>query len=390
MNQDMSSNGNTLQHAPLTLALFSGGGGFDLGFSAAGFNIFLSTDIDELSCSTHVANFSKRPYYSSHHVLCEDITKLDPKILCKKFAVVKSSIDVIIGGPPCQAFSVFGRRKGLADPRGNLVWEFLKFIEQLQPKVFVFENVSGLKTIHDGTLYGEIRKRLTCGGTYAISEHHYQMAEFGIPQFRDRVFFIGWKGGRVIPPMCPTHGTNLFSSRPFVTVEDALRGLSEPGVAFDIPNHVGREHSERIIKRYRNLKFGERDPKTRINKLHPNKPSFTIIVGSDAGGGKGHVHPHSPREVTPRESARIQTFPDWWEFSGTGRHVIRQVGNAVPPLFAALLGSYILECIFEYGDGPDYEGMLERLELDNLHSDDYRPLQPQDSLQRTGMARQTR
>src|SRR5205823_391079 len=88
-------------------------------------------------------------------------------------------------------------------------------------------------------------------------------------------------------------------------------------------NHVGREHSQRIIDRYRSLEFGERDPSTRINKLHPGRPSYTIIVGSDKGGGKGHVHPFFPREVTPRESARIQTFPDWWQFYGTGRHVIR-------------------------------------------------------------------
>jgi len=94
------------------------------------------------------------------------------------------------------------------------------------------------------------------------------------------------------------------------------------------------------------LEFGERDTKTRINKLNPSRPSFTIIVGSNVGGGKGHVHPFQPREVTPRESARLQTFPDWWEFDGQGRNVIRQVGNAVPPLFSALLAEYIKQYIF--------------------------------------------
>ncbi|MCG3773354.1 MAG: Modification methylase AplI [Nitrospira sp.] len=100
------------------------------------------------------------------------------------------------------------------------------------------------------------------------------------------------------------------------------------------------------MDRYRSLKPGERDPKTRINKLDLDKPSFTIIVGSDKGGGKGHVHPSEPREVTPRESARIQTFPDWWAFSGTSRHPIRQVGNAVPPLMAAAVGNALRSQVF--------------------------------------------
>ena len=141
--------------------------------------------------------------------------------------------------------------------------------------------------------------------------------------------------------MEPTHVGNRRA------VREALRFLPEPGVVGSmvpegaLPNHIGRKHSKRIITRYKSLEFGERDPKTRINKLNPERPSFTIIVGSDKGGGKGHVHPFRPREVTPRESARMQTFPDWWEFYGTGRHVIRQVGNAVPPLFAAILAEHV-------------------------------------------------
>jgi DNA (cytosine-5)-methyltransferase 1 len=97
---------------------------------------------------------------------------------------------------------------------------------------------------------------------------------------------------------------------------------------------------------------GQRDHFTRINKLDLTKPSYTIIVGSDKGGGKGHVHPIQPREVTPRESARIQTFPDWWEFAGTGRHVIRQVGNAVPPLLGFAVANALREQIFGLATVP--------------------------------------
>lgn len=122
--------------------------------------------------------------------------------------------------------------------------------------------------------------------------------------------------------MEPTHtqaSLDLNGRKPFNTAGIALGGLPTPitdwkGDTF-LNGHVGRKHSQRIIDRYGALSFGERDHKTRINRLNPEKPSYTIIVGSDAGGGKGHVHPYEPREVTPRESARIQTFPDWWQFS---------------------------------------------------------------------------
>lgn len=114
------------------------------------------------------------------------------------------------------------------------------------------------------------------------------------------------------------------------------------------------------------MAFGERDSKTRINRLDPNKPSYTIVVGSDKGGGKGHVHPYQPREVTPRESARMQTFPDYWKFTGPSRHQIRQVGNAVPPLFGGVIASELLRYGFGEDDAPDYNKLINILGLDYL------------------------
>ena len=138
-------------------------------------------------------------------------------------------------------------------------------------------------------------------------------------------------------------------------VRDALRYLPKPGVGSTVPNHIGRTHSQRIIDRYSSLEFGERDPKTRVNKLHPDRPSLPSLSAQTMAEGKGHVHPFVPREVTPRESARMQTFPDWWEFHGTGRHVIRQVGNAVPPLFAALLAEHVKVHVFGAKRKRNYE-----------------------------------
>jgi DNA (cytosine-5)-methyltransferase 1 len=351
----------------IALSLFSGGGGLDLGFSAADFRVSCSTDIDPFSCKTLELNNGRMPFYKHAHSIAADIKEVFAKALLTEANIHHGDVDIVLGGPPCQAFSIFGQRKGLDDPRGNLVWEYLKIIQEVQPKAFVFENVAGIKSIHDGKLFKEILEELTLGGTYTVSSHSYQVADFGIPQFRDRVFIIGARNGVIVPPMIPTHGGKTpLATRKYRTAQEALRFLPEPAKNSSVPNHVGRVHSDRIITRYKNLKFGERDPKTRINRLHPENPSFTIIVGSDKGGGKGHVHPFSPREVTPRESARMQTFPDWWEFHGTGRHVIRQVGNAVPPLFAALLAEHVRVHIFGETKRRSYEDFIEIMGLDYL------------------------
>jgi DNA (cytosine-5)-methyltransferase 1 len=349
----------------ITLSLFSGGGGMDLGFAAAGYSIKLAIDNDSYSCKTIELNSTKRTYLPGVKVLHSDITTISSDYVKEVF---KGSVDAIIGGPPCQAFSVFGKRGGLQDPRGNLIWEYLRFVRDLKPRVFVFENVAGLKTIHNGEVYSRLLEALSCDGLYTVSDHNYEIATFGIPQFRSRIFFIGIRNGNRIPPMSATHGEpgTLLDFLPYVTVGKALRNLPEPDGEHSIPNHKGRVHSRRIIQRYQSLIFGERDHRTRINKLDPNRPSFTIIVGSDKGGGKGHIHPYRPREVTPRESARLQTFPDWWEFYGNGRHVIRQVGNAVPPLFASLLAAHIRKHVFKDKVHPTYTEFVDLLDLDYL------------------------
>jgi len=366
--EDASAKAGRKKAPKLTaLSLFSGGGGLDIGFSAAGFNIACSSDIDPYSCKTLLINAGKRTFYKHAIALPADINQISAASLLKPAGLSDSAIDLIIGGPPCQAFSVFGRRKGLGDPRGNLVWEYLRIIEEVKPQAFVFENVAGLKSIHGGKLFQEILEALSVNGLYTVSDHSYQVADFGIPQFRDRIFFIGTKNGIKVPKMMPTHGDGeLFDNRKYRTVGEALSGLPAIGSNSQIPNHYGRVHSERIVNRYESLVFGERDPKTRINKLHPERPSYTIIVGSDKGGGKGHVHPYEPREVTPRESARMQTFPDWWEFAGTGRHVIRQVGNAVPPLFAAILAEHVKHHVFQASKKRSYAELVEILGLDYL------------------------
>ena len=344
---------------PLKLvSLFSGGGGLDLGLEAAGFETVFATDIDYHSCVTLQRGKERAvsldlPFLRNATIKQADILELNSADLMKQAGVKPGETDLLAGGPPCQAFSVFGKRLGIDDPRGQLPKQYLRLLVDLKPKAFMFENVFGLLTIHGGDTFKELCEQLSNpadGLTYKLSVYRLNAADFGVPQFRDRVFIIGTKSGKAlknIPALCGGEtelkdGSALLAHR---TVGDALKKI--PPLGQKLANHTSRDHSERIVERYKALVHGERDSKTRINKLDPKRPSYTIIVGSDKGGGKGHVHPFEPREVSPRESARMQTFPDWWEFSGTSRHPIRQVGNAVPPILAAVIGREIAHQVFK-------------------------------------------
>jgi len=351
-----------------SISLFSGGGGLDIGLEVAGFKTYCCIEKDFHSCNTLRSNRDLGAKLGIHNfldkatIIEDSICNVSGRRILEVSDLKENEVSLVYGGPPCQAFSIFGKRKGLEDERGTLLWEFVRIVNEIKPKAFILENVSGLKTYDQSSVLIELQDRLCQNGKYTVSLHQYELADFGIPQFRSRIFLIGSQEGITVPPMSATHGSLL---KPYRTVKEVLQNLGEPNVT-SLPNHKGRVHSQRIIDRYAELKFGQRDSKTRINKLHPDRPSYTIVVGSDAGGGKGHIHPYYAREVTPRESARIQTFPDFWEFSGTSRHPIRQVGNAVPPLFAAQLGAHIRKYLFNEKIAISYEDALGYLGLNYL------------------------
>ena len=339
------------------ISLFSGGGGLDLGLEAAGFQTHFENDIDPYSCSTlkmgRLAAVKRGlSIFCNSVVLDADVKSLEGKFVLESSRLRKGGVSLLAGGPPCQAFSVFGNRKGRGDHRGQLVYEYFRLLSQISPEAFLFENVYGLLTVENGAVFKmacEQLKEPRKGLRYELSVLRLNAANYGVPQFRDRIFIIGSRKGKTIKEIDaltvdPRHHIRP-SQLPFRTVKDALRGLPKPNDKFPA-NHTGRSHSDRIIKRYGSMVAGQRDNYTRINKLDLTKPSYTIIVGSDKGGGKGHIHTIAPREVSPRESARIQTFPDWWEFAGTGRHPIRQVGNAVPPLLGFAVANALREQIF--------------------------------------------
>lgn len=357
------------------ISLFSGAGGLDLGIEAAGFVTRLCTDIDDFSCKTLNLNKSRQhgSFLQQATIAQRNIKEYSTEEILKDAGLTKEQVDLVYGGPPCQAFSVFGKRQGINDPRGTLLWDYIRAIREIQPRSFIFENVAGILTVDDGRVFDMLKAALETNESgeriYNLSYALFNTAAYGIPQYRQRVIIYGVRCHEAIPIPAETHYTQpdapVPGLLPPVTVATAFRDL--PDAPSDVlANHVGRAHGPAVIERYNNMAYGERDSKTRINRLDPNKPSYTIVVGSDKGGGKGHVHPFLPREVTPRESARIQTFPDFWEFTGTSRHPIRQVGNAVPPLFAGVIASNLLRHGFGEVDAPNYAELVQRLGLTYL------------------------
>lgn len=351
---------------PRVISLFSGGGGLDLGLAAAGFDILFENDIDQASCNTLDLNGKKAKGFGlsgfEHAVVqCGDIREIDGSEILKQANCKAGEIDVLAGGPPCQAFSVFGKRRGTVDQRGQLSFEYKRVLGQISPKVFIFENVAGLLTVEKGETYNRLLQELSepaDGLEYKIFANRVDAHDYCVPQNRDRVIIVGIRSDIAASRGLDSFHIDELSSSdpkdtklvPWRTVSDAFRGLPELGPneppSTLVFNHHGRKHSDQIIERYDRLGPGERDGKTRINRLYLDRPSYTIVVGSDKGGGKGHVHPTHPREVTPRESARIQTFPDWWEFTGSVRDEIRQIGNAVPTLLGYSIGNSLRTKVF--------------------------------------------
>lgn len=344
-----------------TAGLFSGGGGLDLGFAAAGFDLAFSTDFEPDAIATLQRNEGKR-CFPNHPALCADVRELTG---AKVERIAGGPINCVIGGPPCQSFSVAGKRLGEADERGLLVWQFARIVGELEPEVFAMENVANLKNY--GVL-DDLERRFAELG-YAVALHEYNMANHGIPQFRRRIFLVGSRTAK-IPTVPITHGMPGFIPgllKPWVTVIDAIAGIPHGA-----NGHQARSHSERMTRVYGALGYGERPPKLRTSRAHPDRPGYAVTGASGGGGGNSQIHPSEPRMMTPREVARLQTFPDWWEFEGSYRSTISQVGNAVPPLFAALLASQIARGAFDILETPN---PIDALGLDYLRPNKNKPPQ---------------
>ena len=320
------------------ISLFSGGGGLDLGLSFAGFSILFASDIESSHCDTIKANFP-----SCVTETC-DIKNLTGQHV--REVTGKREFDVLAGGPPCQAFSILGQRNSFDDPRGSLVFEYIRLINELSPRAFVFENVPGLLTLNAGSDWRILLNKFAEKTGYVIYDDVLNAADFGIPQIRRRIFVVGFRNKKVDfefpePTHSPRKSNQNSEKKMSHWIPAHLALISVEG----LPNHRIRPHTKAVRLRYRKIQPGERDRVDHTDRVHPDRPTGTVLVGSKGGGGRPFIHPFEDRHLTVREAARLQSFPDWYVFHGTNTWQYRAVGNAVPPLLARAVGLQIRKAL---------------------------------------------
>ena len=297
------------------ISLFSGAGGFDLGLVQSGHTIVWANDNDIDACETYRNNIGS-------HIVCSDIEDVDLNTI--------PDADVIVGGFPCQGFSMANKSRSIDDERNKLYKYFAKVVATKKPKYFLAENVRGILSLDNGEAIRVILNDLKKIG-YDVQYQLFNMANYGVPQTRQRVIIAGTREGlenRFSFPQ-PTHTKDSW-----VNISEALSDIPEPLCENDkILNHI-----------YSKYKVTNRNF-TGHRKTDPQKPSPTILA---RGNGKGGVcaiqHPKNHRRMSVRESAAIQTFPMNFVFSGKMNSMYRQVGNAVPVLFAKHLGLQLMAC----------------------------------------------
>lgn len=400
---------------PTFIDLFAGAGGFGLGFKLAGFKGLCSVEIDKWAADTIRHNDRKMK------VIQDDIRKFDTKE--KILNLCQEIPDIIIGGPPCQGFSVAGRADP-SDPRNSLFIDFARWVKTIKPKVFVMENVKGLlgRKNASGEKVIDIITNTFRELDYKVEIWILNAAEYGVPQIRERVFIVGNNLGieRIGIPRKTHSLSNLTESQnlqssffqiqpdylPAVILWDAISDLPEleAGEGEEeqkyinpaqteyqkwarnqqeiLYNHVAMKHSKRLVERFKYVEWGEssanvpeehrarsRNGNGKISdkmydqnnrRLNPYKPSHTIAASFYAN----FIHPFKNRNLTAREGARIQSFPDWYRFMGRktvvsqklleregrfeDKHLCQfsQIGNAVPPLLALKIAEHIKEVIY--------------------------------------------
>jgi DNA (cytosine-5)-methyltransferase 1 len=309
--------------------LFSGAGGMSLGFDQAGFNNLFSVDIEKSFCETYKVNFPK------HQLIQNDISKIsneELKSLSKNY-----NVDVVIGGPPCQGFSIAGNigRKFIEDSRNQLFREFARVVEIVEPKYFVMENVARLFTHNKGQTKKEIID-LFEKMNYTVDCKIVNTADFGIPQVRKRVLFIGNRISKTVKFPSVKEGKKL-------SIKEAIDNLPKlnSGEKSQIPNHVSMNHSEQMLKKMSYVSDGgnrneiplEIRPKSgdvrKYIKYKSSEPSVCVT-----GDMRKIFHYSQNRALTVRELATLQTFPLDFVFKGSTISQQQQVGNSVPPVLA--------------------------------------------------------
>jgi DNA (cytosine-5)-methyltransferase 1 len=388
---------------PRVLDLFAGAGGFSLGFELAGARIVGAIEIDEWACETLALN------HPGTTVIQGDIVQMSDK----EIRELGKDCDVVVGGPPCQGYSIANKNAGdPADPRNSLFKDFLRAIALINPTVVLMENVPGLlnRRAHSKTPVIDIIVTELAALGYHVSHTVLEAQSFGVAQLRPRLFVVGYKAPPLTPFPAPTHGFSEFTLDlfgalpellPYVSLWDAISDLPqiearEGAEEMEYPtpphneyqrliranspkiyNNVAMSHSARMVERFSHVKCGEsgmhvptehqsrkrgdysvlsgKSYSQNNRRMHPDRPCHTVPASFYAN----FIHPYKHRNFTPREGARIQSFPDWYRFCGKPTVVstkllareertselhlcqYNQIGNAVPPLLAYHIAKHI-------------------------------------------------
>lgn len=353
--------------------LFCGAGGLSEGFHQAGYHVLAGNDFFAAAGETYAQTHGDAKFLPGR---IQDYSAND---FLKAAGLRSGELDVLVGGPPCQGFSVYNHQRGLHDERSSLYREYLRVVDGLQPNWVVLENVTGMTSAGGGAAVHAIIQGLNSLG-YDVRAEVLRAEEYGVPQERRRIVFIGNRIGLPVAYPNPTHG---FGSHPFVTVKDAIADLPalengenngveqygfEPRSEFQremragsncVMNHGAAKLSKINLERMRYIPQGgswrdipfellpagmkrakRSDHTKRYGRLSWDGLASTILTKCDPHWG-AYFHPEQDRTLTVREAARLQSFPDWFEFKGSRTEQYVQVGNAVPPLLGRAIAQTI-------------------------------------------------
>lgn len=363
--EELTSMKNLFSGKLTAVELFAGAGGLSIGLEKAGINVVIANEIMPDFAATLAANHPRTK------VINDDIHNIDFKVELQKLGL--ESVDVLSGGPPCQGFSTIGS-KNRKDPRNSLFYEYLRAVSETRPKYTIFENVSGFKRMYDGFAFKTLVKELDELG-YDTCDGILNAADYGAPQVRYRTIVLGWR--KDLPPLempKPTHGVGP-GRKPYVTLMDAIGDLpqlgtgesvsrydAEPTTAYQrkmrgkqtiLLEHNAANYGEKMQEILRTIPEGGsiRDLPARLRpksgyantyaRLLPNEPSPTITRNFGTPSSSRCVHPFQPRALSTREGARLQGFPDDYQFIGGKQSKNLQIGNAVPPILGEAIASAV-------------------------------------------------
>jgi DNA (cytosine-5)-methyltransferase 1 len=361
-----------------------------LGIEAAGFDLVAAVEIDPIHAASHHFNF---PYAAT---LCKDVSQLRTSEL---EAALKArgvnSLDLIVGGPPCQGFSHIGKRQ-LDDPRNRLVFEYCRIVDHLKPKYFIFENVPGMASGKQKIFVQELVEEFDRIGYHVVAPIRIlDAARYGVAEKRLRLILLGYRkdcpsisyppprdlpgvlqaglfGQAMETPGAATAISDLERHEIYVGDDQGIPRTKlcyegyRRNLGFDyqgayalchrrtfadelVWGHVGSRHTDASIERFTATRPGETERISRFFKLHPERPCHTLRAGTASNRGAytapRPIHYARPRCISIREAARLHSFPDWFQFHRTIWHGFRQIGNSVAPLFARALGLAVIEAL---------------------------------------------